>query len=208
MIARARRTQEERRAESRDRLLDAALECLAERGHAGTTVAEVSKRAGLSIGCQQYHFPTKADLLVATMERMFEQRRARFMQALEALPEGPDRAARGIELLWEEMKGDAFAAHLELVVASRTDPELRRHLRRLGDRMGDDVRRTFDEIVSLTPALAPYAHVLPALTFSVLEGLALGRMATPHPSDIEDAVRALQDLSRQFFGSVEPRGCG
>ncbi|MFW5877372.1 MAG: hypothetical protein ACOCXM_11595 [Myxococcota bacterium] len=62
--------------------------------------------------------------------------------------------------------------------------------------------------VSFTPALAPYAHVLPALTFSVLEGLALGRMATPHRSDIEDAVRALQDLSRQVFGSVEPRGSG
>ncbi|MFW6051506.1 MAG: TetR/AcrR family transcriptional regulator [Myxococcota bacterium] len=198
-----RTMQQQRSVQSRERLLDAALTCLTERGHAGTTVADVSKRAGLSIGCLQYHFPTKADLLIAAMERVFTERHRRFRQAVGALPVGPERGAQAVRLLWREVCSDAFQAYLELVVASRTDASLRAHLRRLGDRMGDHVRNTFAELFPPSPPLVPFRDVMPALFFSVLEGLALGRIATPHREDIEAAVRALEHLARQHALPVD-----
>ena len=48
---------------TRGQLLEAALECLIERGYAGTTLAEVTARAGLSNGALWKHFPTKAQLM-------------------------------------------------------------------------------------------------------------------------------------------------
>ena len=41
VVARIRRTQEERSADTRARLLDATIDCLYERGYTGTTTTEV-----------------------------------------------------------------------------------------------------------------------------------------------------------------------
>lgn len=44
-------------------LVDCAVDALVERGFAGTSVAEVARRAGVSKGVVTYHFRTKEDLL-------------------------------------------------------------------------------------------------------------------------------------------------
>src|SRR4051794_696858 len=67
VAARPRRSQAERRADSRQRLLDAALACLAEAGYARTTFAAVLARAGLSNGAMWRHFPSKAQLFLAAV---------------------------------------------------------------------------------------------------------------------------------------------
>ena len=56
---RPRLTQDEKTAETRRRLLDAAIVCLIERGYSNTTTSEIAERAGLSRGAQLYHFPKK-----------------------------------------------------------------------------------------------------------------------------------------------------
>src|SRR5258706_14432846 len=70
--ARRRRTQAERRAGTRALLLEATVECLAERGYAGTTTTEVARRAGLSRGAQLHHFGTKTDLVTAAVEHLHQ----------------------------------------------------------------------------------------------------------------------------------------
>ena len=47
----------------RQRLLEACVECLVERGWSGTSTTLVSQRAGVSRGAQLHHFPTKNDLV-------------------------------------------------------------------------------------------------------------------------------------------------
>jgi AcrR family transcriptional regulator len=59
----------ERREETRERLLAAALAVFAEQGyHAGTTKA-ITRRAGVAEGLLFHYFPTKADLMVAVLAR-------------------------------------------------------------------------------------------------------------------------------------------
>ncbi|MEU4780392.1 TetR/AcrR family transcriptional regulator [Micromonospora sp. NPDC023633] len=58
---------------SRERIIAAALEIMAERGYAGCSVAAVAERAGLATGSVYRHFPTKADL-VAEVFRTASQR--------------------------------------------------------------------------------------------------------------------------------------
>ena len=111
-----RRTQAERRAETRGRLLDATLECLAELGYTGTTTTEVVRRAGLSRGAQVHHFPTKAELVVAAVEHLFHRRHEEFRQAFAERERTLDAA---LDLLWEMFQGPTFDAWLELVVAGR-----------------------------------------------------------------------------------------
>src|SRR5262245_11831889 len=59
-VVRKARTQQERRDQTRGRILDAAVESLIEAGVAGTTTLEVQKRADVSRGALLHHFPSKA----------------------------------------------------------------------------------------------------------------------------------------------------
>lgn len=52
------------------------METIAERGLAGTTLAVVTGRAGLSLGLANHHFRTKENLLTATLRQLAEELRA------------------------------------------------------------------------------------------------------------------------------------
>jgi AcrR family transcriptional regulator len=60
---RGRRTQQERSAESARRLLDAAIELIAEKGFERTTVAEIGERAGYSRSMVRARYGSKEALL-------------------------------------------------------------------------------------------------------------------------------------------------
>jgi TetR/AcrR family transcriptional repressor of nem operon len=54
---------------TRDRIVDAADQLIAERGFAATSIAEVAERAGVLKGNLAYYFPSKLALLAAVGER-------------------------------------------------------------------------------------------------------------------------------------------
>ncbi|WP_378208776.1 TetR/AcrR family transcriptional regulator [Actinoallomurus acaciae] len=53
----------EMRAQSQQRILEAALMAFAERGYEGTTIAQIAERAGVARGLVSYYFPAKEKLL-------------------------------------------------------------------------------------------------------------------------------------------------
>src|SRR5512139_2623813 len=124
--ARTRRTQEERSAETRARLLEATIESLIEVGYASTTTTGVCERAGVSRGAQVHHFPRKQDLVVAAVAHLAAKHVPVLRERAAALPPDAngDRLATVVELVAETFGGELFTAALELWVAARTDAEL------------------------------------------------------------------------------------
>ncbi|MFE4394368.1 MULTISPECIES: TetR/AcrR family transcriptional regulator [Streptomycetaceae] len=57
--------------ESRQRILDAAVEIAGERGYEGTSIAAVSTKCGLPASSIYWHFKDKDDLIAAVIERSF-----------------------------------------------------------------------------------------------------------------------------------------
>jgi AcrR family transcriptional regulator len=70
---RQRRTQEERSGETRERLLQAAIEVLTDRGFGGLTMSEVSSRAGVSNGALVHHYRSKGLLVIAATEFAYDR---------------------------------------------------------------------------------------------------------------------------------------
>jgi AcrR family transcriptional regulator len=68
-----RRTQDERRAATRQALVRAARELFAEEGYHVTTAGEVVGRAGLTRGAMYHHFEDKRDLFRAVVEEIEEE---------------------------------------------------------------------------------------------------------------------------------------
>jgi AcrR family transcriptional regulator len=126
---RRRRTQAERRAETRQALLDATIEVLVDRGYVGLTTGLVCERAGVTRGAQAHYFATKADLVVQGLSHLTDKLVAELVDTPLSVVDGPvDQYAVLLDRLWEILSGPVSAAHLELFVAARTDPELHRHL--------------------------------------------------------------------------------
>src|SRR3954469_8080644 len=123
-----RRTQAERTAETTAKLLDATAECLAELGYARTSTTEICRRAGVSRGAMLHHFPSKAVLVAAACEHIFDRRVEEFRVAIAAVPAGGDRIGAAIDITWGMFKSDTFAAWYELIMAGRTDPDLQPHV--------------------------------------------------------------------------------
>lgn len=196
-------TQAERTATTRTRLLDAALEVLAERGYAATTTVEVARRAGVSRGAQLHHFPTKAELLAAAVEHLYARRRAEYRAAVATMPAGEDRIDASVDLLWSMFSGPTFPAWLELQVAARTDDELRPLVAELNRKASEDELAIFNEIMPLPdPALA---HEALTFTFSVMNGLALHQLAPCQPADPAAVLTTLKNLARLALPPV-PEG--
>lgn len=187
-----RRTQAERSATTRARLMEATIECLVERGYPGTTTTDICRRAGLSRGAQLHHFPTKGDLVVAAVEYLFERRHEEFREMIGDLPGELDAA---FAKLWEIYSGPTLTAYIELLVASRTDAPLRSAVARLNKRFEDDAEVTFRKVFGL----GDDARVRGAtrLLLSVFDGLAMNHV-------LEDDDVLAQQVLGVFKQLIEP----
>lgn len=191
-----RRTQAERSAATRGRLLDATIACVHDLGYARTSTPEIARRAGLSRGAQLHHFPTKAELVTSAVEHLFARRREEFLRAFRSRPSGQDPAAAAIDILWSMVSGDTFYVWLELTVAARTDPELREPMAALTARLGEIVEETFREVFPAPASPNPFFEVAPRFAFALLDGLALERIHARNPDAHEPVLHALKALAR------------
>ena len=194
---------QQRAVETRAALLDAALECLVELGYGATSTPEIARRAGVSRGAQLHHFPTKAGLLAAAVDRLLERRLAEFRKKFADLPPGTDELGAAVDVLWSMFEGPTFPAWAELWMAARTDPALATVVVDLDHRFRDEALAIYTEIFPGTTIGEP-DHPLPAtyaleLAFTLMDGMAFQRLvrgARVFPA--EEHLAVLKFLAETF----------
>jgi TetR/AcrR family transcriptional regulator, regulator of biofilm formation and stress response len=113
----------------RDRLIDAALTVIAERGVAGTTHREIARAADVPLGSMTYHFASLDEVLAEAFTRHADTVARVFDERMGA---APDRAAAidaVVALVAEDLLGTAAGRDLvlsvELYVAAARNPALK-----------------------------------------------------------------------------------
>jgi AcrR family transcriptional regulator len=114
----------ERTAAMRKRLVEAGIECLTELGYSATTLQVVTDRAGASRGAVLHHFPNKVDLMIAIAEYAAEKQNRHVARLLANTEPGMDRYLKITMATWDAMQQPPAIALLELMMGSRSDPEL------------------------------------------------------------------------------------
>lgn len=190
--------QAERSRSTRLRLLDATIECLVERGWAGTTTTGVAERAGVSRGAQLHHYPTKSALVLAAVEHLAELRAAELRDQVGALPRGRDRVGPTVDLLAGLFTGQLFIAALEVWVAARTDPELRAALVPVEARFGREVHRLTVQMLRADESRAGVRETVQA-TLDLLRGLGMADLLT---DDSRRRARLLRVHKRQLAAAL------
>jgi AcrR family transcriptional regulator len=175
-----RRTQSERSAETRARLLNATIESLVEVGYAGTTIRRVTEAAGVSQGAQSHHFPHRVDLVASAFEQLAAEREARYTERARELS-GDDRATRVralLDLLWDDFSSPLFTVALKLWIAAAEDEELRLRLVPVERRIYDGLGEVAAEVVGDLAQEPGFDRKL-AVAMNTVAGLALMREFDP-----------------------------
>lgn len=206
---RVRRTQEERSRATRNKILDATLECLIGLGYAGTSTPEVCRRAGVSRGALLHHFPTRSSLVVGAIAHLAEQRALEIRRHARALHEGREDLDRLLSLMWAAFVGPLFQAALELWVAARSDSELHAALVPMERMMGRGMRGLWRELLQVSPrAGATHRQQLDdlvMLTQHMLRGMALQRILKPSDRERERLFALWKKMALRELGAQKPR---
>lgn len=196
----ARRSQEDRSSTTRLALMRATIDCLVEYGYAGTTTRLVADRAQVSRGAQTHHFPTKRDLVAAAIEHLFDEHAREFAAAFEQVPAEQRTLDRAVDALWGIVSGPSYAAVLEVVVAARTDDELRVivHATAAG------LERTVVELLLwFSPEITDeaVARRIVDIAFTVVQGAAVSSYGGfGDPDAVIEFIKSIAELATQLPG--------
>ena len=187
------------------RLLDATIACVAELGYGRMTTVAVGRRAGLSRGAHLHHFGTKLELVTRAVQHLHERQIAEFRRAMASLPPGRDPHDAAVDVIWEICSSVSFTAWLELVMASRTDPDLRAIMSSLDRVFMDSAAEIFAELFP-GEAGTEFATLAPLFTFVVLDGLALRRILGSDEEEVGavlDTLKAIAELMKPTRSAEE-----
>ena len=198
-VAPARRSNAERSAATQNRLLDATIECLIERGWAGTSTTEIVRRAGVSRGAQVHHFPAKEDLVLAAVEYLVERRIREFQATFADLPAAQRTPAVAMRVLYDQCFRATFEPWLELAVAARTDPALHARFVQFEARFFETALTTFRGLFPDAAADPNFARVALRLTFAVLDGLATSRLIDVPEAELDAVIEAFNAMTAPYF---------
>lgn len=169
-----RAPKQDRSRATRQRLLQAAVACLAEHGWAGSTVSVVAERAGVSRGAAQHHFPTREDLFTAAVEYVAEERSS----ALRALfPEGAADRRDVVAALVDLYTGPFFRAALHLWVAASNEDQLRPRVTELESRVGRETHRIAVDLLGADESVPGVRETVQGL-LDMARGLGLANLLT------------------------------
>ncbi|MGH0029249.1 MAG: TetR/AcrR family transcriptional regulator, partial [Myxococcota bacterium] len=140
-------------ADTRERILAAALEAFSQHGFDGATTRDIAGRAGVNLSLLQYHFGAKPKLWRAAVDRAFEEMRGGFDDLLE-----DTEGAGGRELMRRLIR-----AYVGFVARK---PEFVRLMHEEGKRRGPRMRWLVDRHVKPL-----FARALPQIEQAQREGL-------------------------------------
>lgn len=115
-----------RRSAMRRRLIDSAIESLHDVGYSAATTIDILKRAGVSRGALLHHFPTKVDLMLATAEHIVGLQTTWYDEQLALVGDPVERFVAITSITWRALREPTGMALLEILMATRSDPELHR----------------------------------------------------------------------------------
>ncbi|MEJ1968651.1 MAG: TetR/AcrR family transcriptional regulator [Rhizomicrobium sp.] len=198
MPARARNTQVERSAAMRARLIAAAKASLMDSGYGRTTAVEVCVRAGVTRGALFHHFVDLSELFAATLEEVCADIGRRSKEA--ATHADPRHAIVAyIETAWAGFGHPDFKIAIEVWLAARNDPSLRKELNPVIERFRRAATPQLNDALAARVGRSAEDVAFYRLVLEAMIGMALGRAVAPGSKPMgheDDVIDLLKQLSR------------
>ena len=202
-------TREEKKAQTRERLLDAAAKVFARRGFAGASLEEIAEEAGLTKGAVYSNFSSKDDLIAALIDERVDDPLAAIPAAVEPRGTAHDQAFAAADLFQGavEHNRDVWLLMFEYAIHQARHPELRRDPNHQWMTQRDEMVRMIEDTVTRRGLKLPLPAGELMIGLSALgQGIALARLRDPGsvPDDLfaKMLVALLPDAAEDAPGPV------
>jgi len=185
------KTHAERSAETRGKIVDAVVACIAELGLKKTTTNAIAERAGVTWGALQHHFGGLNGCLIAAFDESF----GRFVKTLGEPPPQqtalPGRVEIFVERAWAHYSSTHYLSMFQLLlndVFAADDKQWQQSQQSIIHAMDDVWKRFFADVIpdkEKRRMLARYTH-------SVLTGLAVSYSYQWGSKQMKDELQLLQ----------------
>ena len=194
-----RRPQAERSADTRAKLIEAAIVCLHRTGYSATTVSTVATEAGVSRGAMTHQFPAKTDLMLAIVQHVFDQDKAFYADTIATMD--PTKFLLGLpDMMWGVISRPAGIAVIEIMLASRADPVLAERLRELQSDIDERSHKwSGDRVRAAGIEPHPDGAAIHELFVAAVRGLAIEATFMNNHDGVQRALRLLGEMMRGFY---------
>lgn len=198
---------EVRKREMRDRLIKGAIDCLYREGYGGTTTLAVQRRTKVSRGALLHHFPTRADLLIAVAKNIIGQQTKFYLNELRKLPDDRARYVGIIGIAWRALCKPSGLALLELLVGTRSDPEIASRFDCVSREL-EQFQRSGMWLLARNAGVADRAAVRTAndLALATLRGLSIQKLHDSTPDAADAGVTMLIEWTENWLEKLVPMG--
>ncbi|MEB3050693.1 TetR/AcrR family transcriptional regulator [Mycolicibacter sp. MYC123] len=175
------RTQRERREATVAGLLGASIATIAEIGYARASAKTIARRAGVSDGALFRHFDTMCDFMAATAQEVLRRQVELISKQVAEIPANGSALEAVLTVLRDLTANSNSAVIYELLIAARTDENLRTALAEVLDEYGAkiyDTARGFPGADAFPEELFPSVVALVTNTF---DGASIVRAVLPQP---------------------------
>ena len=181
------------KAERRNQLIRATIKCIAKKGLAATTMADITNEADLSVGIVNLHFKTKEQLLIETLRFVADEYKEGFdqifanegMQGLEKLKAiidydfSPKIINRNKLAVWFAFLGEVKARPIYQKICAQHDNEINREICKL-----------FSSLLSKNSKRKNDFELIASAYSALTDGLWLDILLSPRRSAVEAARNA------------------
>lgn len=203
--SRPRRTQQQRRAATVAKLVDATIAAIGEVGYQRTTVQEICGRAGLSAGAMFRQFDTRLDLIVRTAEEVFTRQLDGFTAAMDHLGAQDNPLDVALRFLRAAQQSNLTHSLREIYLAARSDSELRDRIAPVAEGFYRDAERIVEAAGLLAGFPVAVREPLFFMLLHLFSGEAVVRGVFPRP-ELDDAVLSLvEDMLAVYSARKLPR---
>jgi AcrR family transcriptional regulator len=197
---RRRRSQEERSAATRAKVLAAAVECLSEQGFRAATMGAIAARAGVSFGAIQHQFGEKDAVFDGVLEQAVERLQANLAGLREEFPDPSARVRAFVARYRQISNGHTYRAFVEIQLHRARERSEAREAWSL--RVARELAALFTGVFGDLGLSRRRLADAERFTFAVLSGIATETMLFPdadfsarHFAILEDTLLRLLDLA-------------
>jgi AcrR family transcriptional regulator len=188
--AKPRRSQADRSAATRAKVIAAARDVLHAHGYSGATMHAIRDAAGMSLGAIQHQFPTKAKIMAAVAAEFSAYRTRFYADAIRRGTTPRESMENLIDANFDMVSRPEMAALLEIHLARRNDPDLDREVAPSSRRFDRRARLWGYRILRAAGIEENEVHrSLQMLNNAVTRGLTVEYIRNPDKTAIERTVR-------------------
>jgi AcrR family transcriptional regulator len=194
-----RRTQAERKLETQQKLVRAAIAVLKEKRYVGFRTADVGELAGVSKGGQLHHFPSKDMLVLEALEEVYRLTQRNALERIAAARTKPDTL---IDQLVADSEafflGEDFLLSLDLMMVDPRSP-LGVGVKQLAQRYRLPVEQAWLEALIDAGYDRDVTQEVVSLTYAVARGFGIRQLISGSQDDFHPQMQSWLKTARRML---------